>query len=157
MISNGYYDDNYSWAKNVVQVDIGNIVTRIDGMTFYQCYSLTNITIPNSVTSIGYEAFSGCNLLTNVTMPNVTSIGYYAFIDCHQLTSVTIGSEIQGIGSGAFESTSNQITLTIGKSVAEVQTMGTTDYDPNTNVPYSDQGLSSGSTIVCTDGTITID
>ena len=50
----------------------------------------------------------------------------------------------------------NPVTLTIGKTVAEVEAMGTTDYDSETNVPYSQWGLLSGSTIVCTNGTITI-
>ncbi len=70
---------------------------------------------------------------------------------------MTIGSGIQGIGVRAFATYGeNSITLTIGRTVAEVQAMGTTDYDSTTNVPYSEWDLPSGSTIVCTDGTIPI-
>ena len=47
--------------------------------------------------------------------------------------------------------------MTISKTVAEVQAMGQTDYDYSTNVPYSEWGLPSGSTIVCTNGTIPIE
>ena len=90
-------------------------------------------------------------------MPNVTSIASDAFYGCSGLTSITIGSEIQGIGNGAFATSGSPVTLTIGKTVAEVQTMGTTDYYPSINVPYSEWGLPSGSTIVCTNGTIPID
>ena len=125
----------------------GNItfqnVTSIGYYAFYGCSGLTNVTMPN-VMSIGDQAFAWCGL-TNVTMPNVTSIGYYAFYNCYDLTSVTIGSGIQGISEGAFNTNANPITLTIGKTVAEVQAIG-----------YSAWGLPSGSTIVCTDDTITI-
>ena len=81
----------------------------------------------------------------NITFQNVTSIGYYAFYNCYDLTSVTIGSGIQGISEGAFNTNANPITLTIGKTVAEVGGM-----------VYAQWNLPSGSTIVCTDNTITI-
>ena len=131
-------------------------VTHIKEYAFQYCEGLTNVTIPN-VTSIGGQAFTYCRGLTNVTMPNVTSIGYNVFSNCSQLTIVMIGSSIQTIGGYAFATYANPITLTIGKTVAEVQAMGTTDYDYNINTICSEWGLPSGSTIVCTDGTITIE
>lgn len=131
LIQNGYFDeDSWGWIKTITQADIGN-----------------------TVTSIGEDAFDTCTGLTSVTMPNVTSIGYYAFATCSSLTSVTIGSGIQGIGTEAFATYGSPITLTISKTVAEVQAMGTTNYDSYTNTPYSEWGLPSGSTIVCTGGT----
>ncbi len=39
-------------------------VTSIDGSTFYDCNTLTEIVIPDSVTSIGSDAFKGCGSLT---------------------------------------------------------------------------------------------
>ena len=144
--------------QDAKKVDIGTNVTGIGWYAFSNCSQMTDITIPSSVLTIGEGAFSGCNSLTSITIPNgVTSIGDWAFSCCGGLTSVTIGSGIQGIGSSAFDTYGDPITLTIGKTVAEVKAMGTTDYDYNTNVPYSEWGLSSGSTIVCTDGTITIE
>ena len=138
----------------------GNItfqnVTSIEDSAFNYCTNLTNVTIPN-VTNIGYSAFMYCSSLTSIIMTNVTSIGTGAFSGCSGLTDVTIGSRIQGIGDSAFSTYGSPITLTIEKTVAEVQAMGTTDYYSTTNVPYSDWGLPSGSTIVCTDGTITIE
>ena len=136
-------------------VTFQNIIS-IGNAAFYCDIDLTSMTIPN-VRNIGSSAFSQCYSLTSMTIPNVASIRDYAFSGCQSLTSVTIGNEIQEIGTGAFEKTQGDpITLTIGKTVTEVQAMGTTDYDYITNVPYSNWGLSSGSTIVCTDGTISI-
>lgn len=53
----------------------------------------------------------------------------YAFSECMALGNVTIGSDIQGIGVGTFDTWGNPVTLTISKTVAEVQEMGQTDYD----------------------------
>ena len=93
----------------------------------------------------------------SLTFPNVEHIGYGAFYVCQGLTSVTLGSNIQSIAPLAFQTESNPITLTIRKTIAEVQALGVADYDSDRNVPYSEWGLPSGSTIVCTDGTITIE
>lgn len=114
-----------------------------------------NITFQN-VTSVGVSAFDNCNGLESMMLPNVMNIKNGAFSYCCALNNVTIGSGIQGIGYSAFETSGDPITLTIGKTVAEVQAMGTTDYEYSTNVPYPEWNLPSGSTIVCTDGTITI-
>lgn len=68
-----------------------------------------------------------------------------------------IGSGIQRIGGFAFGTKVNPITLTIGKTVSEVQAMGQTEHDWDTNTTYSDWSLPSGSTIICIGGTIPID
>ena len=88
---------------------------------------------------------------------NATSIGYSAFYNCDSLMSATIGSGIQRIGGYAFETYGDPITLTIGKTVTEVQAMGQAEHDLETNATYSEWGLPLGSTIICTDGTITIE
>lgn len=79
----------------------------------------------------------------SLNFPNITSIGDEAFCNC-SLTSITIGSNIETIGHAAFDTWINPITLTIDKPISWVETR------------YSDWGLPSGSTIVCTDDTIPI-
>ena len=140
---------------------IGNItfqnVTSIGDSAFSYCGSLMSMTIPDSATSIGEYAFVNCDGLQSATIGNgVTSIGQNAFSTCSNLTSVTIGSGIQRIGQHAFETYGDPITLTIGKTVAEVEAMGQNSQEYESNAPYSDWYLPSGSTIVCTNGTITI-
>lgn len=158
--NNGTFDSNcFPEGKSntdAVKVEFGSDVTSIGDYAFYECSGLMSVTFPNSVTSIGGGAFTNCYGLTIVTMPSVTTIKGTAFA-CTSLTNVSIGSDIQGIGSYAFEIYGSPITLTIDKTVAEVQAMGQTDYDSDTNVPYSEWYLPSGSTIVCTNGTIPIE
>ena len=144
--------------QDAKKVDIGTNVTGIGWYAFSNCSQMTNITIPSSVLTIGEGAFSGCSGLTSVTIPaSVTSIGDWAFSGCGSLTSVTIGSGIQRIGNNAFNTYGSPITLTISKTVAEVEEMGQIDTSYQSNVPYQEWGLPSGSTIVCTDGTISIE
>ena len=162
---NIYYDDGEytGWTyggSNVVE----NYATAIGDYTFddtgYQDIGIPpskgitgNITFQN-ITSVGAGVFFYCRELTSITMPNVTSIAGMAFYGCSGLTNIIIGSGIQRIGGSAFNTNGNPITLTIGKTVAEVQTMGTTGSEMN--APYSEWYLPSGSTIVCIGGTIPI-
>ena len=82
---------------------IGKNVTTIGNGSFLHCRELTSITIPNSVISIGVSAFESCESLTSITIPNnVTDIGSGAFSCCYMLSSVTIGSNVSNIGIGAF-------------------------------------------------------
>ena len=106
----------YSYRESISSVIIGNSVTSIGDMAFYQCSGLTSITIPNDVTSIGNYAFYGCSGLTSITIPNsVTSIGEGAFQNCSGLTSVTINSnDIVGNTSSG-----NNLSSVFGSQVTE--------------------------------------
>ena len=56
----------YAIGKTDVSFDIPDGVTRICGVAFYGCASLTSIVIPDSVTSIGDETFYWCISLTSI-------------------------------------------------------------------------------------------
>ena len=108
-------------CSSLTSVTIGNSVTSIGNEAFSYCSSLTSVTIPNSVTSIGNSAFEGCSSLTSVTIPNsVTSIGDDAFYNCSSLTSVTIGNSVTSIGDGAFRGCSKLTSVTIPESVTSI-------------------------------------
>ena len=94
---------------NLVSVEIGDCVTRINDSVFYRCSSLTSVTIPDSVTSIGQSAFHNCSSLTSVTIPNsVTTIGNRAFNSCNSLTSITINATTPPtLGQSVFSATNN--------------------------------------------------
>ncbi len=90
-------------CSSLTNVTIGNGVTSIGDLAFYDCASLTSVTIPDSVTDIGYGAFEGCTSLTSITIPDsVTSIGEGTFYVCGSLTSVTIPDSVTSIDDGAF-------------------------------------------------------
>ena len=72
------------------------------------CYSLTSVTIGNSVTNIGELAFYECTSLTSVTIPSsVTSIGGDAFRNCTSLTSVYFQGNAPSVGSSVFNGANN--------------------------------------------------
>ncbi len=82
---------------------IGEGITTIGNLMFYENSELTSVTIPGSVTTINQLAFYGCEGLTSVTIPNsVTSIGDAAFCNCTGLKSLFIPSSVTSIGSDAF-------------------------------------------------------
>ena len=65
--------------------------------------SITSVIIGDGVTSIGYLAFYNCTGLTSVTIPNsVTVIGEISFLACAGLTSIVIPASVTGIGLGCF-------------------------------------------------------
>ena len=68
---------------------IGNSVTSIGDLAFYDSVSLTSMTIPDSVRSIGNRAFEYCGLMSVIIGDSVTSIGSSAFPYCNSLESIT--------------------------------------------------------------------
>mgnify|MGYP006070962085 CR=1 FL=1 len=101
ILSDDAYDEDF--PEDIVAVEFGSNVTKIDSYAFSGYSGLTSITIPDSVTSIGRYAFSGCSGLTSITIPDsVTSIGMRAFNGCSNLISITIGNGVALIGERAF-------------------------------------------------------
>ena len=85
-------------------VQIGNLVTTIGNLAFYNCFQLVSVTFASisTLTSIGDNAFSDCSQLTSIAIPtSVTSIGTNAFYNCSSLTTVTIANGQFGISSPA--------------------------------------------------------
>ena len=81
----------YSYHESITSVIIGDGVTSIGYLAFYNCTGLTSVTIPNSVTVIGEISFLACAGLTSIVIPaSVTGIGLGAFAGCIGLTSVVV-------------------------------------------------------------------
>ena len=133
-----------SYKNAIKTLIIGDSVTSIGNVAFYDCINLDSIIIPNSLTSIGNFAFENCSSLISITFPDslksigtcafqncsnltsiifsnsVTSIGDMAFAVCNSLTSVTIPHSVTTIGNTVFGGCSNLSFLSIGNSVASM-------------------------------------
>lgn len=99
---------------------IGECVTSIGNLAFFECDSLSSVTIPNTVTTIGSDAFSDCDSLTSITIPSsVTSIGAEAFQECY-LLECTIPDTVTSIGRALFFASSAMTSCTIGNGVTSI-------------------------------------
>ncbi|MBQ7043700.1 MAG: leucine-rich repeat domain-containing protein [Clostridia bacterium] len=79
-----------SYPDSIKNVTIGNGVTSIGDVAFFELKNLKSIDIPDSVTAIGLSAFQGCTNLTDITISdNITSIGEYAFENTGYMNDTT--------------------------------------------------------------------
>ena len=102
-ISDADYDNN----RDLLSVEIYDVVTVITANAFKNCSSLTGVTIPSSVRIIGNDAFSKTGLIGTLRLPNgVSSIGEGAF-DITDLTEIIIPSSVTSIGTNAFNNSLN--------------------------------------------------
>ena len=102
--SNAFLDNT-----QLISVDIGNIVTLIDGSAFQSCSLLATVTFQatSTLATIGQNAFQS-TVITSIEIPNsVTLIDVGAFQSCSLLATVTFQatSTLATIGQNAFQST----------------------------------------------------
>ena len=108
--------------QSLKSVVVGDEVTFIGGMAFYECHNLTEVVFGNGVTSIGNGAFSGCTNLTKVVIPNsVSSVLDDAFYGCSNLEEVTFGSGLMNIGFHSFAGCNSLTSVTFPNSVVSIQ------------------------------------
>ncbi len=88
--------------------------------TFERCASLSEITVPESV-EVLFNTFEDCTGLTSIVIPeNVREIDY-AFEDCVNLKEVTfLGTELEGIGLGAFKGCTSLENIVIPDGVEDI-------------------------------------
>lgn len=114
------YDYFYPWNSVGYLIDtitVGEGVTKIGNMAFYECY-VTEAAIPSSVKVIGSAAFYGCEKLENIEIAQgVEVIDRQAFADCTSLASVSIPSSVTEIGYSAFNSCTSLKSISIPGSV----------------------------------------
>lgn len=119
-------------------------VTRIGTRAFYECLEMKSLTIPSSVKSIGNEAFARCSALEGLTIPDgVEEIGEASF-GRRNMQYLSIPSSVKRIGRAGIAG-SPSCNISFAKTKEEVANME--------NYPWS---ITSGSTIHCTDGDLTV-
>ena len=129
----------YSYHESITSVIIGDGVTSIGYLAFYQCTGLTSVTIGNSVTGIGDYAFAMCIGLTSVTIPaSVTGIGGGAFNACTGMTSMVVEN-----GNTVYDSRDNC------NAIIETASNTLVAGCQNTIIPNSVTGIGAGAFAYC--------
>lgn len=98
-----YTQDNPPWSQDTVtKVIIGDGITEIGEVAFYQKYQITELVIADSVTRIGRGAFAGCSALSQVQWgEGVESVEEYAFQNAI-FTQVSLPASLKTLDSLAF-------------------------------------------------------
>ena len=116
-------ENTFAYCKKLRQVTVPDSVQSIGENAFLECESLEEIHIPDGVTAIERETFFRCNSLKEVYIPaSVKRIGVLAFDRCESMTKVTFaeGSELESIGSSAFQQCLSIRELSIPDSVTSI-------------------------------------
>lgn len=86
-------EEAFSGNDDLIQVDLGNQVEKIDYRAFADCGSLRTVRCGNGVQDIGMGAFSNDTSLVNVSLGDqVKDIGSGAFAGCSSLKSVDLSA-----------------------------------------------------------------
>ena len=96
---------------------IGDGIEIIESETFDFCPNLISLTLGNNLKIIKNRAFRGCPVSGELILPkSLIEIEYSAFA-YSRITSVTIPDGVTTLGSGAFHSSGDLTSFTIGKGI----------------------------------------
>lgn len=84
-------------------------VTEVAINGFSGSQDLTEVILPDTVTTIRSNAFSNCQNLTSITFSNVQVIGTGAFNRCYSLESIVIPETVISVGSQIFHNCNTQV------------------------------------------------
>lgn len=114
--------DFFLWRPdNVMEIVVGDCVTKIRNHFFDGWKTLTSVELPSTITEIGDFAFQGCSGLSQITLPeNMTSIGRFSFNSCTGFTEMIFPDKLTKIGQNAFEYCRNLESISISQSVKEI-------------------------------------
>lgn len=136
---------NIGRHDNLVNVSLGEGITKIDKGAFNGSKKLISINLPETLTTIENNAFTSCSSLKTVKLPKSIKniersafnksgieelellgtgivIGTGAFADCNNLKRVVLGDGVTVIKPGAFANCSSLTDLTIADSVNDIAT-----------------------------------
>ncbi len=107
-------------CNNLISVDLGNKLSRIEYRTFYQCSSLASISLPSILEFIGESAFQGCvNLDIDLIIPdNVTNMLMSAFSGCSKIRSVSLSDNLITVRQNMFSGCTSLESITFGEKTA---------------------------------------
>ena len=112
----------YSYKNEITTVEVGEGITELGTLVFYNLTAVTSVSLPSTLTTIaggvladGYGAFVGCTSLESITLPqSLTTIEAMAFRGCTALKSITIPDSVTTLGASAFRECTSLETVTYG-------------------------------------------
>ena len=104
--------------SNLVNLTIGNEVTKLGKYLFYGCTGLTSITISNKVTLVETDAFYGCSSIKDVKIEDGTTVLTLGKMQDCSLETIYIGRDL--VNSDAFMYQDKIKEITIGGSVTSI-------------------------------------
>ena len=111
----------FAQITTLKRVTLGDSITEIPELAFFNCTGLQTVSIPSGLTKIGKQAFFGCSSLQNVTLPaSLTEISYQAFRDCDALTSITFPDRLTEIGESAFSGCTRLTYISYGSGIDDI-------------------------------------
>ncbi len=90
----------FLYCKDLVEVKLGDGITEIAAMTFYECDNLKTVNLDKVVT-VRSNAFVQ-TALTKAALTAATLVEKYAFVYCEDLKDVTLNANGTDIEEGAF-------------------------------------------------------
>lgn len=112
-----------AYNDEVYRLELGNGITRIGAMAFYDFVRIRTVSVPFSVKEIGAMAFAGCEAMETIVMPQVKTIESYAFSRCFALDGVVLPNTLTALDDHAFY---RCVSLSYIRVPASVTTMGRT-------------------------------
>ncbi len=105
--------------ENLVNVEIGDCCSIVNGGSFADCQTLSSVTIGSNVFRIALNSFEGCSGLTTCTIlgNSLKEIQTDAFRGCTSLTSIDIPSSIKEINSSAFYNCTSLNSITVRATI----------------------------------------
>lgn len=121
---------SYAFSNCAVErIEIPDSVTSLSSDAFSGCTALTYVKLPRGITSLSMRTFSGCANLETVVIPDtITKFSSNAFKDCTSLKLVVPGS-VTAVDANAFDGMTEEQTLYIESSAAEVFAGWTTGWN----------------------------
>ena len=126
----------FAQITTLKRVTLGDSITEIPELAFFNCTKLQTVSIPSDLTKIGSQAFFKCSSLQDVTLPaSLKEIGYQAFRDCAALTSITFPDSLTKIDDSAFSGCTGLTYISYGR---EIDDIGSNAFGGCTNVKVID-------------------
>ena len=116
------------YCRNLIEVNLGNAISKIDDYAFCECAALTSIVLPEALDTIGNFAFQGANI-----------------------AEITIPSEVKFIGNGAFLSKLEENSWGNWNPFYRLVN-GIVLYSSRNDVYYYDNATLVGRSLFCSDG-----